>query len=194
MNTPSSQSLVPPKILLDDIVSLEVKFFNFNGEEQAGIIEVHTSIQQEVVSLFNYIHSIQFPLTSVQPISVFDDSDDASMQANNSYAFGFRTVALDTSRISSHGYGMAIDLNPAINPYINGDTILPPDSPYIPGNLGVFDAQHPVVTYFRKLGFQWGGDWNKPYYDYHHFQKPLPIEYQLKYDEEIKKILQGGRL
>jgi hypothetical protein len=45
-------------------------------------------------------------------------------------------------KLSTHGWGMAIDLNPETN---------------LQGAVGDMDAV--VIEIFRRAGFEWGGDW-----------------------------------
>ncbi|MAQ77016.1 peptidase M15 [Candidatus Campbellbacteria bacterium] len=188
-NNPSSISLTPPKILLDDIVSLDVKFFDFNKKEQTGIIEVHKSIEQDIRGLFDLIHTIKFPLESVQLMSDFHFDDDASMAMNNTSAFNFRTVTLKPHLVSNHGYGVAIDINPMQNPYIKKENIFPPDAAYDTHQSGTLVADDEIVKFMKSRGYTWGGDWEKPYLDYMHFHKELPEEYLEKYQAEISKVL-----
>ena len=95
------------------------------------------------------------------------------MAANNSHAFNFRYIA-GTNRISRHGFGMAIDINPIQNPYIRGSTIWPAsgaeylDRSYVrPGMIIQGDV---VYTTFTSRGWIWGGHWTVPR-DYHHFER-----------------------
>lgn len=185
----SSIPLMAPQILLDDIVSLDVTFFDFNGIEKSGIIEVHKSIEQDIRDVFDLIYKLQFPIHSVQPVSGFNFDDDISMQANNTSAYNFRTVALDSSRISNHGYGLAIDINPVQNPYIKEEVILPPTSIYNVHTPGTLNKKHPIVVFMKNRGYIWGGDWDKPYLDYQHFHKEPSVELLAKYSYEIKNIL-----
>lgn len=188
-NNPSSTSLQAPQILVDDIVSLDVTFFDFNGIEKSGIIEVHKSIEQDIRDVFNLIYKLQFPIHSAQPVSRFNFDDDISMQANNTSAYNFRTVALDPTRVSNHGYGLAIDINPVQNPYIKEEVILPPTSIYNVHTPGTLNKEHPIVVFMKDRGFIWGGDWDKPYLDYQHFHKEPSVELLAKYSYEIKNIL-----
>ncbi len=185
----SSQSLLAPQILLDDIISLNVDFFDFFGEKQSGVIEVHNSIQNDIQELFRLIFKLQFPIHSVKPISEYNFSDDDSMNANNTSAFNFRTVAMDPTRISHHGYGVAIDINPMQNPYIKGNTVLPSRGVYNVNQLGTLYDNHPIVIFMKERGFVWGGDWEKPYVDYQHFEKSLPEDIKEKYQKVINTVL-----
>ena len=47
----------------------------------------------------------------------YDADDDRSMADNNTSCFNYRFVP-HTTRVSKHGRGLAIDLNPRYNPYI----------------------------------------------------------------------------
>lgn len=172
MNTPLP--LIPPQSLLNDIVSREVSYVTFEGGMKTGTIEVHRSIEEDIQGLFNLMLREKFPLTSVTPLSAFNGSDEASMSANNTYCFGFRTITNKPHLISIHGYGCAIDINPRLNPYIKEGTVLPPEGTYNLEKPGTLRVDSPVVRYMKERGFVWGGDWDKPYKDYHHFEKELP--------------------
>jgi len=181
MKNNSSIAMKPPQSLLDDIIIINVQFFDFKGKEQEGIIEVHAYIKNDIHKLFQLIHRLKFPLSCVRPIAEFDGSDDDSMRANNTSAFNFRTVALDPERISNHGYGLAIDINPVQNPYIKDTIILPPHAEYIESEPGTMTKYHPITIFMKQRGFVWGGDWNKPYLDYQHFHKDPSTDFLEKY-------------
>ncbi len=57
------------------------------------------------------------------------------------------------SKLSTHSWGIAIDLNPATNPQ---------------GSDGDMDPE--LVEIFRCAGFEWGGDWKGKTRDPMHFQ------------------------
>jgi len=48
-----------------------------------------------------------------------------------------------------------------------------------------------VVKFFKDKSFVWGGDWDKEYKDYQHFQKELPAEYKAKYAIELERVLKN---
>ncbi len=57
------------------------------------------------------------------------------------------------SKLSTHCWGIAIDLNPESNPQ---------------GSAGNMDAE--LIEIFRRAGFEWGGDWQGKTRDPMHFQ------------------------
>src|SRR5262249_15945903 len=125
----------------------------------------------------------KFPLSSAKLMNQFDGDDDASMAVNNTSAFNFRAVA-GGGRISQHSFGVAIDLNPLINPYIRrsgkGTVVEPPAGrAYLnrrnvrPGMVETMigpGKAETVVDLFAHHSFAgWGGYWRNPV-DYQHFQ------------------------
>jgi hypothetical protein len=187
----SSHSLRAPEKLQKDIVDINVKFYDFDDVSRSGTIQVHETLEEDVNALFEYMYKIKFPLSSVEPLSKFDYSDDDSMEANNTSSFNFRTVSLDSFRISLHGYGLAIDINPLLNPYINKSIVLPPEAVYDITKPGTLYRTHPIVQFMQARGFIWGGDWEKSYDDYHHFHKGLSPDMLEKYVDDISQALGG---
>jgi D-alanyl-D-alanine carboxypeptidase len=66
--------------------------------------------------------------------------------------FSFRPQRTGT-RLSTHAWGIAVDLNPETNQQ---------------GTVGNMDPA--VITIFREAGFKWGGDWQGKARDPMHFQ------------------------
>jgi hypothetical protein len=94
------------------------------------------------------------------------------MADNNTSAFNYRTIA-GTKTLSRHARGLAIDINPFLNPviYPNGQ-VAPASAVYETSRSGTLCENHPVVREFIKRGWQWGGNF-ADLKDYHHFDKSL---------------------
>lgn len=112
-------------------------------------------------------------------IDDYQADDEKSMAANNTSSFNFRKVA-GTNRLSKHAMGLAIDINPRINPYINSKGVLAPqngsvykerDAKKCKGKYAGYMIQKNsrITKIFKKYGFSWGGDW-KYSKDYQHFE------------------------
>jgi len=158
---------------LSDLTYLTITHVNFEGEDQVGHMIVAAAIGDEVLDIFREIYESGFPIYSVRLIDYFDADDYLSIAANNSSAFNFRYIA-NTTTISRHGFGMAIDINPVQNPYVRGNTVLPAaGSAYLdrtdvrPGMIVRGDA---VYQAFISRGWTWGGNWTS-LRDYHHFER-----------------------
>lgn len=157
---------------LESLALVTVRYYDFSGEIKTGELIVHHQLAGELLEIFEELYEAGFPLESVARIELYGCDDDASMAANNSYAFCTRAIA-GTKRFSMHSYGMAVDLNPVQNPYMLAGTVQPEAAAtYLdrgdvrPGMIISGDACH---TAFTSRGWTWGGDWPSP--DYQHFEK-----------------------
>ena len=103
------------------------------------------------------------------PVVKYDWSDYESMNADNSSAFNYRFVA-NTTRLSNHATGRAIDINPWQNPQIIKGVASPEGATYNPTAKGTLTENSVVVKLFKEKGWEWGGDW-KTRTDYQHFEK-----------------------
>ncbi|MGL4338262.1 MAG: M15 family metallopeptidase, partial [Turicibacter sp.] len=79
-------------------------------------------------------------------------------------------------KMSQHAYGLAIDLNPKINPYISNGMILPASGMHYANRdqevIGMIKKGDPVYEAFISRGWSWGGDWTS-IKDYQHFEKKI---------------------
>jgi len=159
-----------PETILADLRLVEVSYYGFDGMLHAGQLVVSSAVAADVRKIFSLIREVRFPLNSVIPIVRYDWSDDASMAANNSSAFNYRFIA-GTERLSRHALGLAVDLNPRLNPVIyQSGEIQPPGAVYRPGAPGALAESSPVVQAFLQRGWRWGGHFQH-IRDYHHFEK-----------------------
>lgn len=72
-----------------------------------------------------------------------------------------------------HAYGLAVDLNPCENPYVESDGSVahPHCRRYVDRNAGAKGMLHDggvVVRAFAAIGWGWGGNWSGAV-DYQHF-------------------------
>ncbi len=158
------------KEIIDNIRLIEVDYYSMDGKIHKGQVQVHKDVVSDIKSIFKLMREIKFPIKKVIPIVKYGWSDDKSMADNNSSAFNFRYIA-GTKRMSKHATGMAIDINPFLNPVIYSDgKISPKGANWDKEVPGTFYSGHPVVKKFKELGWKWGGDF-KSFKDYHHFAK-----------------------
>jgi hypothetical protein len=157
----------------EDLRLLTLAHWTFAGDVTTGRLVIAKTLADEVAAIFERLFAVRFPIERMEPIDVFGGDDDASMAANNTSAFNFRTVA-GTEALSQHAFGLAIDINPRLNPMLIGVAVHPPNAiDYVDReNLrpGMIVRPSPVVDAFAAFGWQWGGDWS-PMKDYHHFVK-----------------------
>ena len=99
------------------------------------------------------------------------------MSWGNSSSFNFRFIT-HSKKVSKHGYGLAIDINPLYNPYYKktdeGEEIVEPINAkeYVDRTKEFkhkIDEKDPAYKLFTEHGFEWGGNW-KSCKDYQHFE------------------------
>ncbi|HWH07042.1 MAG TPA: M15 family metallopeptidase [Candidatus Paceibacterota bacterium] len=160
-----------PDDVRDSIELIDVTYISFDGALHQGQIIVHKDLVTEVIEIFEGLRALRFPIEKVVPVVAYDWDDNASMAANNSSAFNYRTVA-GTDRLSNHSFGRAIDINPALNPYTQIDgLVMPPGAVYDPSRPGTFVTDSEAVRLFTDRGWTWGGTWINTK-DWQHFEKP----------------------
>jgi hypothetical protein len=152
---------------------LTVDHHDLDGVRQTGQMVVAAELADELLAAFEQLWAADFPIERMEPIDAYGGDDDASMAANNSSAFNFRTIA-GSDTLSQHSYGVAIDLNPRLNPMITRTGIYPPSgAAWLDRDdlrPGMITRPGVVVDIFDRLGWEWGGDWTHVS-DFHHFAK-----------------------
>ena len=165
---------------LENLRYLTIKYIDFNGDTQHGEMIVHKSVASDVVSIFNKLYQIQYPIRKMKLVSVYKGSDWQSIEADNTSAFNCRN-ATGSKKWSKHSYGKAIDLNPIENPYISrsGRIAHKASLQYRrrdhtldmrPENWALLLKNDQATQIFKKYGWKWGGEWSGVK-DYQHFSK-----------------------
>lgn len=159
-----------PREIVASLCLFDVCYLGFDGHRHHGQLVVHRDLAADIEEFFTLMLALKFPVAGVVPIVRYGWSDEASMAANNSSAFNYRTIA-GTDRLSRHALGRAVDINPRENPAIYPDgRIAPAGAVYRPAEPGTFTGDHPLVCAFIERGWRWGGHFNHMR-DYHHFEK-----------------------
>lgn len=159
-------------VALDDLVWIDLVHWGFDAKVHDGAIVVARSEGENIVGVFARLFDIRYPIESVLPIGdlpvgIEDDDPDY----NNTSALHCRR-ATGSSRWSEHARGLAIDINPLLNPFITPNILWPADSErYLDRSLGepgMIEAGDEVVAAFEEHGWLWGGYWDS-IKDYQHF-------------------------
>jgi hypothetical protein len=154
-----------------DLRSLEVTFWDFEGTARRGELIVHADHAQAIFDLFGELFALGYPMTSVTPIGQLEPNAEDRPGYNNTSAFNCRLVE-GTTNWSEHARGLAIDINPQQNPFVQSGGIWPEDAGRFVdrtlGEPGMLHSGDPVVEAFESIGWAWGGYWTTQK-DYHHF-------------------------
>ncbi|CBK73923.1 hypothetical protein CIY_10720 [Butyrivibrio fibrisolvens 16/4] len=163
---------------VSDLRYLHVLHVGFDGESHEGEIICNKYIADDLLEIFQALYEAKYPIEKIKLVDEYYADDERSMADNNSSSFNFRFIS-HTTKISKHGYGLAMDINTLYNPYVktvNGKLSIEPanaadyvdrsqDFPY------KIDENDLAYQLFIAHGFQWGGAW-KNSKDYQHFEVP----------------------
>jgi len=162
-----------PSDVLARLVVVNVRYHAPDGRLHQGQIVVNEAVADEVRAAFEVIRLAHYPVESVLPLAhpaiLVKGPYGLSPDTGNSSGFAWRPGA-GTGRLSLHSLGLAVDINPRHNPYVRGDRVLPPGARWDPADPLALRPGSPVVLAFKRMGWQWGGDW-PAYKDRMHFQK-----------------------
>jgi hypothetical protein len=156
---------------LDGLRYLTVSFRGYDGAAHTGELVVAATEAERVVSIFRTLYAADFPIEEMRLPGTADLEAHPTGDGNNTVGLVCRPSRGQT-QWSAHAYGLAIDINPFVNPYVRDDLVLPElASSYLdrswrrPGMVLDGDL---VVREFARIGWSWGGDWTS-LKDYQHF-------------------------
>lgn len=163
----------------EELCYLRVLHTGFDEKTYIGELVVNQKIADDVLEIMKELYENHYPIEKMHLIDECGADDEASMSDNNTSAFNYRTIA-GTNRLSKHGQGLAVDINPRYNPCVrtkNGITTVEPQngSAYVDRNA---DFSYKItegdlcLQLFLEHGFTWGGSWNSVK-DYQHFEKAV---------------------
>lgn len=146
---------------------------------RTGALIVHRCIADDVRALFEGLLRDSFPIAKAVPIHRYGLNADttgwddaASMADNNTSAFNYRRKAAN-GEPSKHALGLAIDINPLLNPLERetGEGLLrePAAGRYDPERRGTLTREL-VRRHLGNRGWSWGGRWPRPK-DHQHIEK-----------------------
>lgn len=166
---------IPDKDFVDknSLDYLKITYYGFDNKPHIGDMVVSKEVSKEVIEIFKELYENKYPIEKISLIDNYGADDELSMSANNTSSFCYRVV--DGSKVlSNHSKGLAIDINPLINPMVkNGDVSPRKGQDYIERNenvKGMITKGDACYNAFTKRGWTWGGEWSN-LKDYQHFEK-----------------------
>jgi len=163
-----------------DLRYIRLTHKNFYRSERIGEIIVHKDVADEVVEIFRELYDIGYPIRQMRLVSDFKGSDWRSIEADNTSAFNCRNVSIGRKKWSKHAYGLAVDINPIENPFVNKRGHIAHQASYhfkkrkhksnTFSDRAMLLKHDKAVKIFEAHGWKWGGDFS-PYKDYQHFAK-----------------------
>jgi D-alanyl-D-alanine carboxypeptidase len=152
---------------------LRLSYWGFDGERHLGTLVVNRTAVGDLTVVFRRLYRAHFPIRRMRPIDAYGGNDERSLAADNTAAFNCRyAVGPGPKRWSAHAYGLAIDVNPVENPYLESRRVHPRagkaylDRTNVRPGMAVRGGL--LVSAFAAVGWQWGGRWRSTP-DYQHF-------------------------
>lgn len=154
---------------------IRVLYYDFDGNMREGEIMSNVAAAKDLLIIFHELYLEEYAFGEVSLVDEYGADDRASMSANNTSCFNFRRMS-GSGKLSNHAYGIAIDINPLLNPYVLGDKYSPSNAgAYVNRNRnfeGKIDKYDECHKLFVDFGWTWGGEW-KNEKDYQHFEKTM---------------------
>lgn len=157
----------------EDLRYLTVSYVGFDGESHVGELICNKAISEDLLDIFEKLYDAKYEIERIELVDNYNGDDEASMAANNTSCFNFRFIA-QTTKLSNHAKGMAIDINPLYNPYITSSGFTPINAgDYVDRSTAFahkIDENDLCYQLFIEHRFTWGGSWTHSK-DYQHFEK-----------------------
>jgi D-alanyl-D-alanine carboxypeptidase-like protein len=157
---------------------LTVRHWGFDGRPHVGQLVVNREAAAPLAKVFRRLYALRFPIRHLQLADMYGPRSLRPADGDVTGSFECRQAVPSpcaggsgTGSWSNHAYGLAIDLNPAENPYVGcGQTRDPTRARYLDrSRLRKGMVTPAVVAAFRSIGWGWGGAWTGSTKDYMHF-------------------------
>lgn len=150
---------------------LTLTFRGFDSRTHTGELVVAATAAPSAVRVFRALFVQGFPLEQMRLPTTADVTARPTGDGNNTAGFVCRAAVRQT-RFSAHAYGLAIDVNPFDNPYVQDGLVLPELASAYANRTwvrrGMFEPGSAAVRAFTREGWTWGGAFHRPK-DYQHF-------------------------
>ena len=164
-------------IPLSELRYIKALHITLDGYIKLGEMVVNRAIAGDVLAILRALYKDGYPIEKMVLVDEYNADDEASMRDNNSSAFNYRHTP-NSTRLSAHSRGMAVDINPLYNPYVkvysDRTYVAPATATEYVNRYGAFpykiERDDICCRLFLQYGFEWGGDY-KSIKDYQHFEK-----------------------
>ena len=163
---------------LSQLRLLTVRHWGFDGRAHVGQLVVNRSAAAPLAKVFRRLYALRFPIRHLELGDMYGPRGARPADGDVTGSFECRqavpspcTGGSGTGTWSNHAYGLALDLNPAENPYVGcGQTRDPTRARYLDrSRLRKGMVTPAVIAAFRSIGWGWGGSWTGATKDYMHF-------------------------
>ncbi len=165
----------------DDLRHVRALHRTADGRIRAGELVCARELAPELLEILRELYDAAYPIELMTLVDEYDADDERSMRANNTSCFNYRVVK-NTTQLSAHSLGRAIDVNPLYNPFVkrrkDGSTDVQPEAGR-PWSDRTKRSEYTLLKgdacwkAFTSRGWEWGGAWSTCK-DWQHFAKRRP--------------------
>jgi hypothetical protein len=163
---------------LDDLRLIALSYWGFDAKPHIGPMVINASVANDVVRVFHRLFEHHFPIHVIRLAHEFHPAQaDHDTPGDPTAAFNCRPVVTPNGPqgvFSQHAFGLAVDINPIENPFVEDGYVRNKYSrPYRDRSLNAPGMIHDgdfVVRSFEAIGWGWGGSWHS-FQDYMHFSQ-----------------------
>jgi hypothetical protein len=157
---------------------LTVSYRDFRGRSQTGRLVVNRTAAGPLARVFRRLYALHFPIRHMGLDDAYGPRRDRPRDGDVSGSFECReavpspcTGGRGTGSWSMHAFGLAVDVNPAENPYVGcGQSRDPRAARYRDRSRHLRGmVTRRVIAAFGSIGWGWGGAWSGNTKDYMHF-------------------------
>jgi hypothetical protein len=163
---------------LSQLRVLTVSYRGFDGRPHIGQMVVNEAATGPLARAFHRLYAMRFPIHHMSLEQVYGPPSAYTPDHDPTASFQCRQAAASpctgrktTGSWSMHAYGLAVDVNPAENPYVGcGQAHDPKTLRYSDRSRlrrGMITPK--VEAAFGSVGWGWGGSWSGSTKDYMHF-------------------------
>lgn len=163
---------------LHQLAYLRLPYYGYDHKTHHGYLIINKKIAADTLTLFQQLYRAHFPIQVIRPYSSYAVGKYAAHNAT--VGFYCRPAQNQPNIFSRHAYGVAIDINPRVNPYLWKGVVWPRTSKrYLKRSskvTGLITVHSTAFKIFTSHGWEWGGLWHDSK-DYMHFQKLYGTHY-----------------
>ena len=175
---------------LSELRHVKVLYKNKAKQTLKGEIVCNKHIADDVAEIFYELYKANYPIERIRLMDDYNADDETAMRDNNTSSFNFRFIS-NSTKVSKHGLGLAVDLNTLYNPFVltvDGKLHVEPETAlkYVDRSKNFdykIDENDLAYKLFIQHGFEWGGHW-KTRKDYQHFELP---------DDKVKELYPNNK-
>ncbi len=157
---------------VSELAYLTLPYCDFDGQVSTGHMICAKSIADEVLDIFEELYTNTYPIKSIEIAEGFTDAQSAvlttleaaSKGSNNTTCLMYKK---DGEEFDKSAYGMALDINPMLNPDVSGEDTMPRNAirykdrenaelTYTEG-WAFIKEDSDIIKIFEKYGWKWCG-------------------------------------